>query len=788
MAAGQPVPPHPPHAGPPPAPPVRIADGSPDVIGVAARLVIAAIVITALYFGSGLLQPLAFAMLLGFLLAPAVTRLTRAGLPRMLSVLLVTVAALGALTAVGVYLTTQVRSLGEELPAYQDTIRTKVRDLRAELRKPGVLDPAASTLAVVQEEMTDDDAAPPPERVEVVEPEQQALATAGAWLDRVSGPAATVGIVILFVVLLLLDRGDLRDRLFVVVGADLHRATDAMSEASERIGKYLRMQLAVNVSYGVPMAVGLWWLGIPSALLWGALATIMRFVPYVGPVIGAAFPLLLAFAVDPGWQIFALTAGLIVGLELVSNNVIEPWLYGESTGLSPLAIIVAATFWTAVWGPIGLVLSTPLTVCLFVLGRYIEPLRFFRVLLGSEPVMPMSERLYQRLIAGDTADAVDLATTAITAALPRQATPADTTEAVIQFYDAVGIATLRFASEHHRDVARTEHRLRVASGFEALLTDIEARYPAPPRTRPGAVVCLGARWEVDGLAARMLTHALSLEGYAAETGPIGPAGVADLDTNVTIVCLSSFSPQSAAQLRLLANRVRRRVSHARILAAAWNLPADIVVARPQTAMDAEARSIQEVVQHLDVQTHGALEDGAVPAPIRADDDERTSALRASGVLDPALTAAYHDAAVQAANVFDVDYAQISWVDRDEVHTPGTLVPSKEANGPADSVPRTHTVCSYVVHDNAPVVVEDIARDPRFANNPRLATDGIRFYAGVPLRDAQGRAFGSFCILDKAPRVLAPNELEVLETIAADIMEHLPRDSERTGFGTGSRSM
>src|SRR5690606_29877172 len=236
----------------------------------------------------------------------------------------VTVAALGALAAVGVYLTTQVRSLGAELPAYQDTIRTKVRDLRTELRKPGVLDPAASTLAVVQEEMTDDDAAPPPERVEVVEPEQQALATARTWLDRVSGPAATVGIVILFVVLLLLDRGDLRDRLFVVVGADLHRATDAMSEASERIGKYLRMQLAVNVTYGVPMAVGLWWLGIPSALLWGALATIMRFVPYVGPVIGAAFPLLLAFAVDPGWQIFALTAGLIVGLELVSNNVIEP--------------------------------------------------------------------------------------------------------------------------------------------------------------------------------------------------------------------------------------------------------------------------------------------------------------------------------------------------------------------------------------------------------------------------------------------------------------------------------
>lgn len=773
MAAGQLVPPHAPHASPPPAPPVRIADGTPDVVGLAARLLIATIVIAGLYIGSGLLQPLAFAVLLGFLLAPAVTRLTRVGLPRLLSVLLVTIAALGALAAIGVYLTTQVRSLGEQLPAYQDTIRTKVRDLRTELRKPGVFDPAASTLAVVQDEMTDDDAAPAPTRVEIVEPESQALATARTWLDRVSGPAATVGIVILFVVLLLLDSGDLRDRLFVVVGADLHRATDAMSEASERIGKYLRMQLAVNVTYGVPMAAALWWLGIPSALLWGALATIMRFVPYVGPVVAAAFPLLLAFAVDPGWQIFALTAALIVGLELVSNNVIEPWLYGESTGLSPLAIIVAATFWTAVWGPVGLVLSTPLTVCLFVLGRYIEPLRFFRVILGSEPVMPMSERLYQRLIAGDTADAVGLATTTIAAALPRPATPADITQAIIQFYDAVGIPALRFASEHHRDVARTEHRLRVASGLDTLLTNLETRYPAPAsRTRPGVVACLGARWEIDGLAARMLTHTLSLEGYAATTGPIGTAGVADLDPNVTIVCLSSFSPQSAAQLRLLANRIRHRVPHARIFAAAWNLPADIVVARPHTAMDAEARSIQEVVQHLAVQSHGALEDGAVPAPIPAEDDERTTGLRTSGVLDPALTTAYHDAAVQAANVFDVDYAQVSWVDRDRVHTPGTLVPSKEPNGPTDSVARTHTVCSYVVHDNAPVVVEDIARDPRFANNPQLASAGIRFYAGVPLRDARGRALGSFCILDKEPRVLAPNELEVLETIAADLMDHV----------------
>lgn len=776
MVHGSPSSPNVPIGGPlrPDEPVAAVTKDAPTVVGLAARLLIAAIVIAGLYFGSGILQPFVFAMLLGFLLAPAVRRLVGVGLPRILAVTIVAVATLGALAGVGVYLTSQIRSLGEQLPGYQDTIRSKARELRETMQSPGVLDKATSTLEVVQEEMAEgEEKTAPPQRVEVVDPPQQALTGAMVWLDRVSGPAATVGIVILFVVLLLLDNGDLRDRVLVVVGADLHRATDAMNEASERIGRYLRMQLTVNVTYGIPMAVGLWWIGVPSAPLWGAFATIMRFVPYVGPLVSAAFPLLLAFAVDPGWQTFVMTAALIVVLELVSNNIIEPWLYGESTGLSALSIIFAATFWTALWGPIGLVLSTPLTVCLFVLGRYIEPLRFFRILLGSEPVMPPSERLYQRLIAGEQVDAETLAVTSIVAGLPRQPRSEDIARAVTQFYDTVGIPALRFASQHHRDVARTEHRLRVASGFEALLARLEAQYqPVVRRARVGTVVCLGARWEVDGLAARMLAHALTLEGHAAAPGGIGSAAVQDLDPDVDVVCLSSFSPQPAAQLRLLAHRTRERAPGALVIAVAWNQPSDVVIARAHTAIGAEARSVQEVVQHLTVQAYGALEDGAVPATLPDDDDERTKQVHASGVLGQQWTPTYHDIAVQTANAFDVHYAQVSWVDGDKVHTPGTLVPPSEPGGSTDAVPRSHTVCSYVVRDNAPVVVEDITRDPRFANNPMLAGSGIRFYAGVPLRDSKGRALGSFCILDTKPRALSENELDVLETMAADLMEQV----------------
>ncbi len=207
------------------------------------------------------------------------------------------------------------------------------------------------------------------------------------WLGRVAEPVTMAGIVLLFVILILLDRDDLRDRLLRLMGGNLHVATDALDEASQRIGKYLRMQFVVNITYGLPMAAGLWFIGVPGAILWGVLAAIMRFVPYVGAMISAAFPLALAFAVDPGWQMLLMTLGLIMALELISNNLIEPWLYGSSTGLSTLSIIVSATFWTALWGPIGLILSTPLTVCLLVLGRYIPALQFMEVLLGSSPVL-----------------------------------------------------------------------------------------------------------------------------------------------------------------------------------------------------------------------------------------------------------------------------------------------------------------------------------------------------------------------------------------------------------------
>ena len=237
--------------------------------------------------------------------------------------------------------------------------------------------------------------------MQIADKPPSAFQQAVAWIDAGSGPLANAGIVLVFVVLILLDRLDLRDRLLRLWGGSLHRSTDAMDEAGMRISKYLTMQLVVNVTYGIPMAAGLWFIGVPGALLWGAVAALMRFVPYVGPMISAVFPLALAFAVDPGWSMVLWTLALIVLLEMLSNNVVEPWLYGASTGLSAMSLMVSATFWTALWGPVGLIMSTPLTVCLLVIGRHLPRLRFLDVLLGSQPALDTPTRIYQRLLAGD---------------------------------------------------------------------------------------------------------------------------------------------------------------------------------------------------------------------------------------------------------------------------------------------------------------------------------------------------------------------------------------------------
>ncbi len=787
----------------------RVSSGMPGLVQLgdmlpALRLLvgmlIASLVIAALYFGRDMLIPLALASLLGFLLDPAVTRLKRWGLPRMAAAVVVVMLVLGVLGGMGMYLGSQVQQLSADLPTYQSTIRDKLRSLRKNANMPSAWDGVFKTYHTVEKEITTQDGnAPRVQKVQIERPESQPTTQMLQWLGRIAEPVTTAGIVLLFVILILLDRDDLRDRLLRLMGGNLHMATDALDEASERIGKYLRMQFIVNVSYGVPLAAGLWMIGVPGAILWGVLGAIMRFVPYVGPMLSAVLPLALAFAVDPGWNMFLMTLGLILLLELISNNVIEPWLYGSSTGLSTLSIIVAATFWTALWGPIGLILSTPLTVCLLVMGRNIPSLKFMEVLLGSEPVLGPQQRLYQRLLADDSDDAVSNALEVVEQNLPAKPTQEDKADAVSSFYDEVAIPALRIATQQHLEAATAEHRLRLASGMDALLEELQEHYPAVAASKQGRqpsrrlrIHSAGARWEVDALAAAMVAHAESLYGHevsctdwalATQTslGQRSSSGLpSDSDwlramQNTDLLVLSIFNSQPQNMARRLVRRIQKRWPGVPVVLALFNAPQ--LAADPGFAAECGAQacvtSLHELRLWVLALQAEEVSDGVIAAPVPEDDVDRVRSLHASGVLDEALTPLYRDTVQKAINAFDTRWAQVSWVDEKHVYAPGSLLMLEPDDGSSVlSMLREQSISSYVVYEEELVVIGDLARDPRFASNPSLQEKQIRFYAGAPLMDRRGNVLGCFAIMDDEPRNMSDDDMDLLSEMADQLMEDI----------------
>ena len=743
-----------------------------DIVKIAAALVAASILLAGLYYGREILIPLAIAFLITFALNPPVTWLARVGLPRLLATSLVMVTVVCALVGLGVILGAQVRSIAVELPAYQSTILTKLSDLRQNLQAPGFLDGVLRTVERLQKEVESKDSkpadGPAPQRVEIVPTPQTPFEQVFAWVVRSAEPLATAGIILIFVFLALLDIGDLRDRLLRLLGGNFHRSTDAIQEAGARISRYLLMQLLVNVSYGVPLAAGLWIIGVPGALLWGAIGAVMRFVPYVGPLIAAIFPVALAFAVDSGWSMLLWTVALIVILELISNNIIEPLLYGSSTGLSAISLIASAILWTALWGPVGLILSTPLTVCLLVLGRNLPQLRFLDTMLGSTPALDVPARIYQRLIANDADEAVEIAGTEIEKS------------SVKSFYDAIGIEVLRLASEEYLQNASAEHRLRLASGMDTLLDDLRDDFPSSlsPEAKP-RVLCIGGKWEIDALAGEMLAHALAFEGIAAASQPAASVNadyLANLDLKgADIVCLSYFTPNPAIPARHACRRLRRRWPNMRIVLALWRAPPELLTDEflEKLKADAVVTSVEEAVHRIHRIIDPEEAKVAQQAPVPDNDAERVEALKSTGVLEGDKREALDALAKRAADVFDTSVAVITTIDKDREYFVGQSgkLPDAITDDAGTLLPmdREHAICNYVVANDETLVISDIERDPRFADNETIKQWDVRFYAGAPLRAADGLILGALCILDSEPRTLEENEVALLETMARDVV-------------------
>jgi len=573
-------------------------------------LAVCVVFVAALYLGREVLIPITLAILLSFVLAPLSNLLRRAHLGRVPSVILSVVIAIGVILAVGTVVGTQIAELASDIPRYQATIHEKLDTIRGlttehlssimgsvgrEVERASKSEPRPPGTAPVAQRPN----VAAPMAVEVRQPDPTPLELAERIISPVLNPLATAAIIFIVAIFVLLQQEDLRDRLIRLFGSrDLHRTTVAMDDAARRLSRYFLTQLAINAAFGCIIGTGLFFIGIPSPVLWGVLATMLRFVPYVGAMMAGVIPVALGASVDPGWTMMLSAAALFLVTEPIMGQVVEPMLYGRSTGLSPFSVVVSAIFWAWIWGPIGLILATPLTLCLVVLGRHVERLEFLDVILGDRPALTPVENFYQRVLAGDPDEALEQAEL-----LLRE-------RSLSSYYDEVAIKGLRLAAN---DVLRgvvtatqleqirssvtdlvdsldefpdedppsaetetdnvtssgAERRLPKQSAPDIVLAPEDARWHAP-----AAVMCVGGRGPLDEAASGMLAQILRKHQMGARVisrDALSRAGIASLDiTGVEIVCIAYLELDGApTQVRYLIRRIRGRLPHVPIVVGFW---------------------------------------------------------------------------------------------------------------------------------------------------------------------------------------------------------------------------
>jgi predicted PurR-regulated permease PerM len=486
--------------------PVRL--GRSNILTVAALVAI-------LYFAQDFIVPVVLAALLSFLLDPINQWLERRGLRPTLAVITTTAISFLLIGVLIYVVTVQLLDLAQQLPKYKNNLVDKANSLK--VSNEGPIGKAVETIKEVVSTLEEkppkelmsqkerDEQKDKPLAVEVVPSTSDTMATARKVLGPILSPIGTITVVLLVAVFMMLGRDDLRDRIVHLMGRGrLRLTTHALDEASRRVSRYLLAQLIVNVSYGIPIGVGLYFIGIPNAMLWGMLAVVLRFLPYIGPWIAAAFPVALSIAVSNSWTAFLLTIGLFVVMELISNNLVEPWLYGAQTGMSPLAIVVSAIFWTWLWGISGLVLATPLTVCLVVMGKHVPQLRVLDLLLGDRPPITRGDRLYHRLLARDEDEALELIQD-----------DAEKTSSVAAF-DGIALRAVRLIETDFADGLLLEgKRDEALLQLREIVAELGDARGLDPGVKP-AVLCIPASNLADEIAAEMLMEGLRMEGLAVE--------------------------------------------------------------------------------------------------------------------------------------------------------------------------------------------------------------------------------------------------------------------------------
>ncbi len=551
-------------------------------------------VISVLYLAREILVPLAFAITLALILTPAVDWLQKLHLGRVPAVALVMLVSIGAAGGVGWVIFNQLVAVANELPGYQQNIHAKLDAMR----KPsdGALGRATRSVEDLARDLTsvkapvatptpgDRGARPLP--VQIVDQPANELAYLRDLVKPFLAPLGELGIVLIFSIFLLINQKDLRNRLFRLVGLDqLNVMTLALDDATHRVSRYLLMQLLVNTCFGILCGVGLYFIGIPYAALWGSVAGILRIAPYVGAVVSALLPFALSLAVFDNWTHPLLVLALFAALELLTSNFVEPWFFGIHTGISALAMLLTTVFWTVLWGPAGLILSTPLTVCVVVLGRYVPQFSFLHILLGDEAVLVAEARFYQRLLAMDDHEARAVADLY----LKENSLP--------QLYDGVIIPALTLAEQdRHKgalDPTREEflflsvREMLVEFSEKAVKSDAATaeaageQQPAEkiPEAPAGRAFCIPASDEADEITAAMLGQLLEQAGYTAISFSLDPALMLDIveamePSDKDTFCISALPPFAFARARTLSRRLQLRFPRTTIMIGVWGFAGD----------------------------------------------------------------------------------------------------------------------------------------------------------------------------------------------------------------------
>lgn len=759
-------------------------------------LVTGILVIAVLYFAREVFVPLALAGLLAFLLAPAAALLERWRVRRAPAALVVIFLSLTGAGVLGWVMLGQIYNLAVELPQYQQNLTEKIDTLH--LNSAGRLTSTVAMLASVGKQIQGGTEAAPivsvtprrrasrhtipspvtnkPEQpvvVRVEEPEQSMLAVVERTIIPLVHPLTTTFIVVIFLVFMLLGREGLRDRGLRLAGSGrMHVTTTAIEDASRRVSRYLQMQLVVNLSYGVVVGLLLWWIGIPNPLLWGVLTCLLRFVPYIGILMAAAGPLLLSIAVSPHWNQLIWIMVMYLLLELVTGNFVEPMLYGASTGISAIAILIAAIFWTLLWGLPGLLLSTPLTVCLVVIGRQVPHLYYLDVLFGEEAALPPPERFYQRMLSSHMIEARMLLEELLK------------TKSREEVYDSVLVPALSMIEEarHSEDMtgARAE---QVLQAVEELAEDVTSRAAtvAEVKTKPAKrVACVPARDFADEVACQL---ALQVLAETASTRVISAdTSTQDLlqsleDGEADVMCVVGIPPSAIRHIRLRCHQIRAHFPDAVVVACVLSKESDLSNLRSRIPMEDAQHvvcSLQLMKEYLTSLLHPealpATEPAAPESETKPSDaiSETVQEIQQTDVLDGPEEDVFNRLATNLAKSFDAPIALITVANGQRCFW------EAQCGLPEDTLTKTEreqdlSICSRIVFADASLVIADTAEEEQFANDPFLKAKGIRFYAGAPLKAHDGEMIGSLCVLDTRPRQISEQQKEMLTSIANSVM-------------------